>query len=292
MVEAAADDMDTSSPPASGVASILPAGLPAAGADAMMEVKDLRTKRAWTNFKEYVRNAINGGVRPALSQHFTQACQPGKAEGVAGPSGSLKASGADNPHKTNGVHECHIVLKNLLEPGDGLVLDYVSEGKRSKRHAQEAAFVEVLSYILFRGPKHLRTHVNQWHADRLEWVIDYAAFRLRGNLGSRPRGQWSPLSVPNYFPGPRLPQRPTGLGGSCSAYTAPADGEDPAEREDRILGALRLVLRTRINQGTLPPNVWPVLDRELLRHGLRPFLQRLPDEFVIISESPLVWRRL
>ena len=165
MVEAAADDMDTSSPPASGVASILPAGLPAAGADAMMEVKDLRTKRAWTKFKEYDRNAINGGVRPALSQHFTQACQPGKAEGVAGPSGSLKAWGADNPHRTNGLHECRIALKNLLESGDGLVLNYVSEGKRTQKQAQEAAFLEVLSYILFRGPKHLRTHVSQWRTD-------------------------------------------------------------------------------------------------------------------------------
>ena len=122
-----------------------------------MEVEDLRTKQAWTDFVKLVHAAINGAVRPALSQHVTQACQPRKAEGVAGPGGSLKASGADDPHETDGVHKCHIALKNLLEPGDGLALDYVSEGKRSKKQAQEAAFVEVLSYILFRGPKHFRT---------------------------------------------------------------------------------------------------------------------------------------
>ena len=32
------------------------------------------------------------------------------------------------------------------------------------------AFVEILSYILFLGPRYLRTHENQWYAGRLQAV--------------------------------------------------------------------------------------------------------------------------
>ena len=181
-------------------------------------------------------------------------------------------------------------MKNLLEPGDGIALNYVSEGQQSKKQAQKAAFVEVLSYILFRGPRHLRTHVNQWHADRLQAVkIDAESeVGLRARLGPRPRGQWSPLSAPADTQEPRMPS----AGSHDSAYVAPADGEDPAERDARVLTALRLVPQGRDIRGQLPPAVWPVLARELPRGGLLPFLQRFPDQFTIVSASPLVWRRL
>ena len=82
---------------------------------------------------------------------------------------------------------------------------------------------------------------------------------------------------------------------SRSAYVAPADGEDLAEseaRDARFLEALRLVPRGRARQGPLPPAVWPVWARELPQGGLLPFLQRFPDEFTIVSASPLVGRRL
>ena len=69
----------------------------------------------------------------------------------------MTAAGADDPHEVHGVHECRIALTNLLEPGDGIALNYVSEGQQSKKQAHKAAFVEVLSYILFRGPKHLHS---------------------------------------------------------------------------------------------------------------------------------------
>ena len=128
------------------------AGVPTADPDAMMEVEDLRTKQAWADFMGVVRDAIAGEPRHALAQHITQACQPKQQPGVAGVSGSLKASDADVPHEVHGVHECRIALKNLLELGDGIALNYVSEGLQSKKQAQKAAFVEVLSYILFRSP--------------------------------------------------------------------------------------------------------------------------------------------
>lgn len=200
----------------------------------------------------------------------------------------MKASGADDPHEVHGVHECRIALKNLLELGDGIALNYVSEGQQSKKQAQKAAFVEVLSYILFRGPKHLRTHVSQWRTDLLKAVRRDAEVGLRGRLGPRPRGQWSPLSEPADAPETRR----TSAHSSRSAYVAPADGEDPAERDARVLEALRLVPQSRDNRGELPPAVWPVLARELPQGGLLPFLQRFPDEFTIVSASPLVWRRL
>ena len=96
----------------------------------MREVEDLRTKQTWTDFNALVLRAIKGEPRHALSQHVTQACQPKKEQGVAGPAGSLKASGADEGHCVDGVHQCRISLKNLLEPGDGICLNYVSKGHK------------------------------------------------------------------------------------------------------------------------------------------------------------------
>ena len=88
-------------------------------------------------------------------------------------------------------------LEEPLEYGDGRSLDYISEGQGSKKEAQKAAFVEILSYILFRGPKQLRHHANQWHVPRLHALRLFVEFRLRGLLGPRPREQWTPLSHPN-----------------------------------------------------------------------------------------------
>ena len=51
------------------------AGVPTADPDAMMEVEDLRTKQAWTDFMGAVRDAIAGEPRHALSQHIAQARQ-------------------------------------------------------------------------------------------------------------------------------------------------------------------------------------------------------------------------
>ena len=64
------------------------------------------------------------------------------------------------------------------------------------------AFVEILSYILFRGPRYLRTHENQWYAGGLQAARSDAESELRIRLGPRgvsaraPSGQWSPLAAP------------------------------------------------------------------------------------------------
>ena len=248
----------------------------------MMEIEDLRTKEAWVDFVGSVRDAIQGQPRHALAQHTTDSNQPGKARGV---SGSLKASGADVLHEVEpGVFECHIALENLLENDDGHCLKYVSEPQRSKKQAQRSAFVEILSYIIFRGPKHLRNHANQWHADRLNAVKGDAA-SLEERLGPRPRGMWSSQS--------RRDAQATRQWSAHSnvLYVPPAHDEDPADCDERILAALMLV-GTRENRGELPPNVWPVLARELPPGGLLPFLQRFPDRFTIISDHPLVWQKL
>ena len=85
-----------------------------------------------------------------------------------------------------------------MEFGDGSRLRYVSARQGSKKDAQKAAFAKALSYILFRGPRHLRNHPSQWHIDRLKNVMDDAEQGLlRQRLGPRPRGQWTPLSSPN-----------------------------------------------------------------------------------------------
>ena len=64
------------------------------------------------------------------------------------------------------------------------------------------AFVEILSYILSRGSRYLRTHENQWYAGCLQVVKSDAESELRNRLGPRgvsaraPSGQWSPLAAP------------------------------------------------------------------------------------------------
>ena len=108
------------------------------------------------------------------------------------------------------MHECHLSFENLLEHGDGIRLNYVSARGRTKKEAQKAAFAEVLSYLLFRGPLHLRTHASQWHVDRLNAVRIDAEFDLRKRLGPRPRDQWTPLSSPNVAEETRTTSRGQG----------------------------------------------------------------------------------
>ena len=124
--------------------------------DAMNEIEDLRTFDMWTNFVSLVRDAIKGAPRHALAQHVTTSCQPRRMPAV---SVSLKSCGADEVHqRADGMNECHVALENLLEFGDGRALNYVSVGHRRFKDVQVAAFVEILSYILFLGPRYLRTH--------------------------------------------------------------------------------------------------------------------------------------
>ena len=134
-----------------------PPGVSSAGPDdAMNEIVDLRTFLAWTTLVCSVHRAISGAPRHALSQHVTTSCQPRRMPGV---SVSLKSCGADEVHqRADGMNECHVALENLLEFGDGRALIYVSVGHRRFKDAQVAAFVEILSYILFLGPRYLRTH--------------------------------------------------------------------------------------------------------------------------------------
>ena len=124
--------------------------------------------------------------------------------------------------------------------------------------------------------------------DLLDAVRRDAEVGLRGRLGPRPSGQWTPLSHPTVVP----ETRQSSAGSRRSAYVPPEDGEDSEDRDHRILEALRSVPQNHTSQGSLPPNVWPVLARELPTNGLLPFLQRFADEFTIVSERPLVWRRL
>ena len=261
----------------------------------MNEIEDLRTFDMWTNFVSLVRDAIRGAPRHALAQHVTTSCQPQRMPGVCE---SLKSCGADEVHqRADGMNECHVALENLLEFGDGRALNYVSVGHRRFEDAQVAAFVEILSYILFRGPRYLRTHENQWYAGRLQAVKSDAESQLRIGLGPRgvsaraPSGQWSPLAAP--FPPEEGPATRTSTRGSNSTgYQPPAAGENPADRDNEILQALSAVPRRRANRAELPPTVWPVLERLLPAGGLLPFLRRFPDQFAVISERPLVWQKL
>ena len=78
---------------------------------------------------------------------------------MPGVSVSLNSCGADEVHqRADGMNECHVALENLLEFGDGRALNYVSVGHRRFKDAQVAAFVEILGYILYRGPQYLRYH--------------------------------------------------------------------------------------------------------------------------------------
>ena len=96
------------------------------------EIDDLRKDQEWTVFVRMVRSAIKGQARHALAQHITTSNQPQKKEGV---SISLNACGADQPHEANGWHECHIALRNLLDTGDGIALNYKSPPMKSMKQA-------------------------------------------------------------------------------------------------------------------------------------------------------------
>ena len=166
--------------------------------DAMNEIEDLRSFPVWAEFVWKVRYAITGSPRHALAQHITSRHQPQRIDGVFV---TLSSCGVDEEHQRDGMYECHIALKNVLEVGDGLALNYVSVGHKTFKQAQKAAFVEILSYILFRGPRYLRHHANHWDAFGFQVVLGEAesavGFQgLRSRLGPRPRGQWSPLAAP------------------------------------------------------------------------------------------------
>ena len=192
------------------------------------------------------------------------------------------------------MNECHVALENRLEFGDGRALNYVSVGHRRFKDAQVAAFVEILSYILFRGPRYLRTHENQWHAGLLQAVKSDAESQLRIRLGPRgvsaraPSGQWSPLAAPSSSEEYQVPRTST----QRAEYQPPAADENSQDRDNEILQALSKVHRRRENRGEIPHTVWPVLQRFLPVGGLLPFLRRFPNHFAVISEKPLVWKRL
>ena len=250
----------------------------------MKEIEDLRTFLAWTTFVSSVRLAIRDAPRHCLSQHVTDSCQPRKMPGV---SVSLKSCGANEKHQINGMWECRVALKNLLKPGDGIALNYVSAGHKRFKDAQAAAFVEILGYILYRGPQYLRTHEKQWHAAGLQAVRSVAESELRFRLGPRQNGQWSQLAAPSSPEEYQVPRTPT----QRAEYQPPAPDENPQDRDNAILQALSKVPRQRENRGALPRTVWPDLQRLLPVRGLLPFLQRFPNHFDVISEEPLVWVR-
>ena len=264
-----------------------PSGFSTGGSDdAWKEIEDLRTFPAWATFVDSVRRAISGAPRQSLSQHVTTSCQPRRMPGV---SESLNSCGADVKHQRNGMYECHVALKNLLKPGDGLALNYVSVGHTRFKDAQVAAFVEILSYILFRGPQYLRTHENQWHAARLQAVRRDAEEELRDRLGPRRNGQWSPLAAPSSSEEYQVPRTST----QRAEYQPPAADENSQDRDNEILQALSQVPRRRtIRGGVLPKTVWQVLRCRLPVRGLLPFLQRFPEQFEVMSVDPLVWQRL
>ena len=258
--------------------------------DAMNEIEDLRSFPVWAEFVWKVRYAITGSPRHALAQHITSRHHPQRIDGVFV---TLSSCGVDEEYQRDGMYECHIALKNLLEVGDGLALNYVSVGHKTFKQAQKAAFVEILSYILFLGPRYLRTHENQWYAGLLQAVKSDAESQLRIGLGPRgvsaraPSGQWSPLAAPSTPEEGQATRTSTHEG-----YQLPAAWENREGRDNEILQALSRVPRHRENRGPLPGNVWPVLKRLLPQRGLLPFLRRFPDQFEVISETPLVWQRL
>lgn len=272
------------------------AGVPAADRlqrPAADEIQDLRNHQAWTDFQAKVKVAIKGAARHALAQHTTNSNQPGALQGTCV---SLKACGADQPNQqANGSHVCKILLPNLLTNGDGLVLDYTSREFQNMKQAQKEAFVEILSYILFRAPTYLKHHANQWHEGCLDTLKNQWLGVLRAGLGPGPGRLglvWSAVQGggPNDAPQGPLPPGPNA--NAVGGYVPPADDEDPAERDRRILDALCLVPRNRLNSGELPADVWPVLRREIQPGGLAAFLTRFPAMFSIQSAAPLVWRRM
>ena len=65
-----------------------------------------------------------------------------------------------------------------------------------------------------------------------------------------------------------------------------------ATRNDNVWEALARVPLDREMTGELPPSVWPVLKENLPKGGLLQFLRRFPDKFVVVSERPLIWKRV
>ena len=207
---------------------------------------------------------------------------------VQGVSISLKACGADEVHELrDGTHECRINLLSLLELADNRRLNYVSVPQNTQKLAIRAACVEILSYILFRGPRFLRVHLNEWtHPQSVQVLRDEAEYYLRTNLGVRPCGQWSPLQERDD----NIPTR-TNPEPSRSRYVEPTADEDMNERKTRVLQALTLMPRGREHGNPRNPRVWQVLVRDLPRGAFIPFLREFPHLFEVVSEKPLIWKR-
>ena len=126
------------------------------------------------------------------------------------------------------------------------------------------AFVEILSYILSRGPRYLRTHKNQWYAGCLQVVKSDAESELRNWLGARgvsaraPSGQWSPLAAPSTPEEGQATRTSTHDG-----YQPPAAWENLADRDTEVLWALSQVPRHRENRVQLPRNVFAAIPEPL-----------------------------
>ena len=187
----------------------------------------------WEPFVSTVRGAIlRGNFRQTLAHHTTDSNQLGKREGVV-TAGSLQASGIDVVHETsNHKFQCKIALENLLQEDDGIPLNYVSLEHANHSEAEQAACVEILSYILFRSPGSLRHHERQWDKKKLALLRRYNIDGLRNGLGRRPIGQWSPVTC--YAP--QIPSRRRRTRGPADVFTADsqADGARSVAEPDSL----------------------------------------------------------
>ena len=170
-------------------------------------------------------------------------------------------------------------LPNLLEVDDGICLQYRSEGKLECKAAQIAAFEEVISYISFGGPSFLRTHASQWNLASLN-VLRPQASILRSRMSRRPRREWSPLVRLEVSRETWTSASPMGLS-ACTGTT----------NDCVVLGPLNEFPLSR-HVSSYPRSVLPNLKKELPERGLLPFLRRFPNKFAVLSERPLVWKRV
>ena len=185
----------------------------------MAEILHLRLEPAWEEFMGRVQAAIVGpNPRLCLQQHMTTSNQPGRAPGVCGSAEDLITCGADDIVYEDGKFYCTMTLPALLETDDGVEVGYRSKGMKNFKSAQKDAFLEVLSYILFRGADFLRAHVSQWRVEQLNDARVWSATGLRDSLGPRPSGSWSPIrqrmggpvAIRQRQPRPRARQRVAG----------------------------------------------------------------------------------
>ena len=194
----------------------------------------------------------------------------------------MAACGADTQHLAGSKYVCHVNLPNLLAPGDDRHVTYISEEQNAFKAAQKSAFIEIMAYVLFRGPRHLRTHATQITKEKFDEVVHDAENGLRGRLGSRPGGgPWSPQVSPENIAETRLSSR-IGRG----TYAGTTDDKLVIQALDSVGNA------GQERSGQLPPGVWHVLRDQLPVGGLPAFLKRFPRKYEVVSEKPLVWRAI